>query len=333
MADSTIVTCFPISADQVQQIRRVAGADFEVVVSSQEEIGRLIFDADIFCGHAKVPVDWPAVVQQGRLRWIQSSAAGLDHCLVPAVIDSEILVSGCSGLFAPQVAEQTLALLFGLLRGLPQFFHAQQNREYVRLPTDDFLGKRVGILGLGGNGQRIARALRPLTDHIIGTDLFEEHCRSLTQQKIIDQLFPANQTADVLAESDVVIITLPLTDHNEQLLDDKMLKMMPPKSYLINVGRGSVVDTGSLIRQLESGHLAGAGLDVVDPEPLPQISQLWKFPNVIITPHVGAQSALRVPVTVDLFCENLNRYRTGQHLLNWVDKHLGFPQPKHRIKF
>jgi D-3-phosphoglycerate dehydrogenase len=331
MTKPNIVTCFPISETQVRQIRDAARDDFTVIVAEQNEIGEKIFVADIFCGHAKVPVNWPAVVQQGRLKWIQSSAAGLDHCLVPTVIDSEIVVSGCSALFANQVAEQTLALLTGLVRSMPVFFRAQAKKEFVRRPTDDLFGKTVGILGLGGNGQRIATVLRPLVARIIGTDVFLAHCQRLVQSGMIDEVFSPNDLETILPLCDVLIITLPLTEENENRISDEQFSLMKPESYLINVGRGSVVNTDSLIRALETGKIAGAGVDVVEPEPLPPASKLWDFENVIITPHVGAQSALRVPVTVDLFCENLDRYRRGDSLRNCVDKRLGFPRPEHRI--
>jgi phosphoglycerate dehydrogenase-like enzyme len=108
---------------------------------------------------------------------------------------------------------------------------------------------------------------------------------------------------------------------------------MKPGAYLINVGRGSVVDTNAMIENLESGHLGAAGIDVVDPEPLPAQSPLWDMDHVLITPHVGAQSPRRIPVTVDLFCNNLSRFRAGQSLLNLVDKDLGFPRPENRISF
>ena len=153
MPTKNIVLCFPLQEPHVNQIREASKDDFNVIVSSQETIGRYIFDADIFCGHAKTPVDWAKVVEQDRLQWIQSSAAGLDHCLVPEVIASPIVVSGCSALFSNQVAETTMALLMGLIRRLPVFFHAQQARQYVRQPTDDLFGKSVAILGFGGNGQ------------------------------------------------------------------------------------------------------------------------------------------------------------------------------------
>jgi phosphoglycerate dehydrogenase-like enzyme len=220
MPRKTIVTCFPLSDSHVQQIRDVAKEDFQVIVSGQEKIADDIFEADIFCGHAKVPVDWGRVVAQGKLVWIQSSAAGLDHCLTPPVIDSPIVVSGCSGLFANQVAEQTMALLMGLIRRLPVFFRAQQNKQYVRRQTDDLFGKTVGIVGLGGNGQRIAQTLRPLVGRILATDCFPEACQPCLLTGIVDQIFPADQLDQMLPQADVLAVTLPLSAANENGLAD-----------------------------------------------------------------------------------------------------------------
>lgn len=117
---TTIVLCYPAQPEQVEQIQRAAPA-YKIIASDQERIVEDIFSADIYCGHARGGLPWEEIVRQGRLSWIQSSAAGLDHCLHPAVINSEIIVSGSSGLFAPQVAEQTIAILLGLLRRIPLF--------------------------------------------------------------------------------------------------------------------------------------------------------------------------------------------------------------------
>src|SRR5438874_6003209 len=131
-----IVLCFPIEPRHLQQIRATSPGH-EVVDAGQERIATEILAADIFCGHAKVPVPWPEVVRRGRLKWIQSSAAGLDHCLTTDTVTSDIVVTSASGLFADPVAEQTLALTLGLLRALPTFFRAQQKREFIRRPTRD----------------------------------------------------------------------------------------------------------------------------------------------------------------------------------------------------
>lgn len=332
MSKPKIVTCFPLTSELADLIRSATEGDYDVIVSTQEKIADEIFAAEIFCGHAKVPVDWSSVVKQGRLKWIQSSAAGLDHCLVPEVIASDVVVSGCSALFANQVAEQTMALLTALIRRLPDFFRAQQRREFVRRPTDELQGKSIGIVGFGGNGQRIAKVLRPLVGKIRATDVFHEHCQQAVDEGIADQVLPADQLEVLLGQSDVVIITLPLTADNENRIADEQFQQFKAGAYLINVGRGSVVKTSSLIKSLSQGHLSGAGLDVVEPEPLPDDSALWEMENVIITPHVGAQSAHRTPTTVDLFCENVARFQNGRSLLNLVDKQLGFPRPEHRIR-
>ena len=317
-----IVLCFPVEPRHIEAIAAAAPEGAEIVNAGQERIDEELPSADIFIGHAKVPVDWSRALASGRLRWIQSSAAGLDHCLVPGVIDSDIVVCSASGLFAPQVTEQTLALLFGLLRSIPVFLRAQERREFVRLPTDDLRGKTVGIVGFGGNGRCIARALRPLCARIVATDYFPN-----VSSSDVDALWPHTEVDKLLQESDVVILALPLNSQTEGLFDAARFAKMRKGSYLINVARGQVVRESALVEALQEGILRGAGVDVTEVEPLSPSSLLWDMPNVMITPHVGAQSFRRVDDTVELVCENLKRWQTGQPLFNRVDKRLGFPHP------
>src|SRR5690606_11722896 len=133
----------PIEPRHYQQIADTA-PDAEIFDAGQQRIAQELFQADIFCGHAKVPVDWEGVVRQGRLKWIQSSAAGMDHCLVRSVIESDILVTSAAGVLANQVAEHTTALVFAYLRSLPVFFDAQRKREFIRRPTRDLHHSTVG---------------------------------------------------------------------------------------------------------------------------------------------------------------------------------------------
>lgn len=307
---------------QVEQIQ-TAAPDDQVINAGQDGIADAILQADIFCGHAKVPMPWKKVVENGRLRWIQSSAAGMDHCLTPEVIDSSIRVTSASGLFANQVAEQTFALLFGLIRKTPLFQNAAARREFIRRPTNDFHGKTVGIIGFGGNGRRIAQLLAPFGNTILATDAFP-----VGKPDYVHELLPPEKMHDVLSQSDVVILCLPLLESTYQLIDEAALNAMRPGTVLINVARGRVVDEPALIQALDSGHLSAAGLDVTHDEPLPSESPLWDRENVMISPHVGAQSARRVPDTVDFFCRNLEKFRCGERLINEIDKHLGFPRPE-----
>ncbi|MFN0020623.1 MAG: D-2-hydroxyacid dehydrogenase [Pirellulaceae bacterium] len=323
-----VVLCYPIEHRHYDQIVTACPPGTEVIDAGQERIAAELPGADILCGHAKVPVHWPEVVRGGRLKWIQSSAAGLDHCLVPEVIASTIQVTSASGLFADQVAEQTMALLLGLLRGLPKFFRAAQKKEFIRRPTLDLHGSTVGIVGLGGNGTRIAQVLRPFKTRIIATDMFPGEID--ISSGLVETIWPADRLDDLLTQSDIVILCVPLNAQTRHMIAASQFARMKKGSLLINVARGEVVQEPDLVASLSAGHLAGAGLDVTEVEPLPATSPLWELPNVIITPHVGAQSRRRADDTTNLICENLRRYFSGQKLLNLVDKTRGYPTPAAR---
>lgn len=316
-----VVLCYPVEPQHVAQISTVA-PQAEVVDAGQEHVAEELLAADIFCGHPKVPVPWDEVVRRGRLRWIQSSAAGLDHCLVPSVVASEIVVTSASGVLANQVAEHTVALLGALVRSLPTFFRAQQAREFIRRPTRDLHGARIGIVGLGGNGRRLAEVLSAFRVTILATDWFP-----VNKPAHVAELLPADALDQMLPRVDVLILCAPLTEHTRGMIDAKRLALLPPGALLVNMARGPLVVEEDLVAALESGHLAGAALDVTEPEPLPPASRLWEMPGVIITPHVGGQAKTRIDDMTNFFCDNLSRYRAGRPLRNVVDKQLGFPRP------
>lgn len=316
-----LVVCYPTEARHLRELADAA-KDYHILVATQETIQDLIHEADIFVGHAKVPVDWDRVVAGDRLRFIQSSAAGLDHCLSRSVIVSSIVVCSASGLFADQVAEQTVALLLGLLRGIPVFYRQQLRHEFVRRPTDDLHGKRIGIVGLGGNGRRLAQVLSGFRVRIRATDFFPEQ-----RPACVEELLPHTELLKLAAWAQVLILALPLNEQTLGLIDASVFSEMEAGGYLINVARGKCVSEEDLVNALADGHLQGAGLDVTATEPLPASSPLYDMPHVLITPHVGAQSGPRYDDTTTLICENLCRYFSGRPLYNLVDKELGFPHP------
>ncbi len=315
-----IVLCYPVEPRHVEQISTAApGA--EIVNAGQTRIAEELPEADIYCGHAKVPVDWEAVVRRGRLRWIQSSAAGLDHCLVPPVVESEIVVTSASGILADQVAEHALALMGAWFRSLPVFFAAQQRREFVRRPTRDLHGKTVGIVGFGGVGRRIAELLAPYRTRILATDVFP-----VDRPAHVEALWPAERLDDLLPQVDVLVLAAPLTPATRGMIDARRLQRLKPTALLVNMARGPLVVEADLIEALSRERLAGAVLDVTEQEPLPPESPLWDLPNVLITPHVAGQSARRIDDMTEFFCDNLQRYLSGRPLRNLVDKRLGFPR-------
>ncbi len=315
-----IVLCYPVEELHLAQIR-ATWPGCEIVDAGQERIATELPQADIYCGHAKVPVPWDEVVAGGRLQWIQSSAAGMDHCLVPSVINSNIVVTSASGVLAKQVADHTMALLAGMLRDLPTFFRAKEKREFIRQPTRDLHGATIGIVGMGGNGRVLARVLKPFETTILATDWYPEN-----KPPQVDELLPADALDNILPRVDILILAAPLNDHTRGMIDERRLRLLPKEAVVVNMARGPLIVESDLAKVLNSGHLWGAALDVTEEEPLSTDSPLWDIPNLIITPHVGGQRKSRIDDMTKLFLENSSRYQAGEPLINRVDKPLGFPE-------
>lgn len=323
---SRLVLCYPVQEKHIRQIEqtlRTLEVEAEVIDAGQERVAEELLEADLYCGHAKVPVPWHEIVRRGRLRWIQSSAAGMDHCLVPEVIDSDIMVSSASGVLADQVADHTFALLLGVLRSLPTFMEAKKRREFIRRPTRDLHNARIGIVGFGGNGRRLYEVLKPFRTRIWATDYFPENA-----PEGLEALLPAESLDAMLPEVDILILAAPLNEQTRGMIGAEQLALLPEGAVLVNMARGPLVVEKALADALDSGHLAGAGVDVTEVEPLPESSRLWELPNLIITPHVGGQAAGRIDDMTTFLCENLKRYFSDKTLRNFLaEKRLGFPHP------
>jgi len=320
-----LVLCYPVEPVHITQIQGVFSdtrIDVEIVDAGQERVAVELPEADLFCGHPKVPVPWEKVVSRGRLRWIQSSAAGLDHCLVPPVVASDIVVTSASGVLADQVSEHALGLAIACTRRLPLFLDQQARREFVRRPTRDLTGATVGIVGLGGVGRRLADVLRSFRVRILATDWFP-----VRKPAAVDVLGGPDTLPQVLAAADVLFLCAPLTPATRGMIDAEALAAMKPGSILVNVARGPLVDERALADALASGHLDSAAVDVTPQEPPAPDSPLWTAPRLIITPHVAGQSGRRIEAMTDFFCDNLRRFLEGRPLRNRVDKRLGFPPP------
>jgi D-3-phosphoglycerate dehydrogenase len=316
-----IVLCYPVEPRHIAQIQ-AAAPQADVIDAGQERVAAELPSADIFCGHPKVPVPWDAVVAGGRLRWLQSSAAGLDHCLVPSVVGSDIIVTSASGVLADQVAEHGLGLAIACTRRLPLFLEQQSRREFIRRPTRDLTAATVGIVGLGGVGRRLVEVLAPFRPRILATDYFP-----IRKPAAVERLGGPETLADVLAAADILFLCAPLTPLTRGLIDAAALARMKRGAILVNMARGQLVEENALVDALESGHLDSAAIDVAPVEPPPATSRLWTAPRLLMTPHVAGQSARRIDAMTDFFCDNLGRYLKGEPLRNLVDKRLGFPEP------
>jgi phosphoglycerate dehydrogenase-like enzyme len=316
-----IVLCYPVEPRHVAQIQAVV-PHAEIVDAGQEHVAAELPAADIFCGHPKVPVPWETVVANGRLRWIQSSAAGLDHCLVPVVVGSDIIVTSASGVLADQVAEHGLGLAIACTRRIPLFLEQQHRQEFVRRPTRDLTAATVGIVGMGGVGRRLVEVLAPFRVRILATDYFP-----VRKPDAVEQLGGPETLPAVLQEADILFLCAPLTPQTRGMIDADAIGRMKRGAILVNMARGPLVEENALVEALESGHLDSAAIDVTPTEPPPPESRLWRAPRLLITPHVAGQSARRIDAMTDFFCDNLRSYVSAKALRNLVDKRLGFPEP------
>ncbi|MDR1485054.1 MAG: D-2-hydroxyacid dehydrogenase [Planctomycetaceae bacterium] len=326
-----LVVCFkevPVEEYLIERIR-AAWSEVDIINVGQDQIASALLEADYFCGHAKVQVDWEKIVRQKRLQWIQSSAAGMDWCLVPPVIESTITITTASGVLADQVAEHTLGLIVGWMRSLPVFLKEQHDkttpdyRKFIRRPTRDLTNSVVGIVGFGGVGRRLSQVLAAFKTRIIATDLFP-----VAKPEHVAELREADKLDDLLNQSDVVILCLPLNNVTKNLFDKNKFRQMKKNALFVNVARGQLVVTDDLIEALRLGLISGAVMDVTSPEPLPPDNPLWDLNNVIITPHVAGQFHRRFDNIVDIFTENIKRYKKGADLINYLTpegKQSGFP--------
>lgn len=265
-----------------------------------------------------------AVLAAGpRIRWIQAFYAGVETCVaIPAIRDRGILLTNMQRVGAPPMADHVMAMLLTFSRGLNAYREAQRESRWAEEDRDPGAfgldGKTMFIAGLGGTGLEVAQRAHAFGMRVTGT-----RASSREAPPFVSQVGLPGELPDLVAQADVVVNTLPLTPATSGLFDARIFARMKKGAYFINVGRGGTVVTADLLQALRSGTLAGAGLDVVEPEPLPAAHPLWKLPNVIITPHVAAQTDDSENRWL-LVRENLRRYAAGERMLSVVDAARGY---------
>jgi D-2-hydroxyacid dehydrogenase (NADP+) len=237
------------------------------------------------------------------------------------LIESDIIVTNNSGVHAPNIAEHLLGMMLAFARGFPEMVLNQQRRHWQRPSTDLFeLGyQTLAVVGLGDIGHALARRAKGLGMRVVGS-----RRRVLSPMDGVDRIYPPDELHAMIAEADHVAITLPLTARTRHLFGAIEFEIMEPTAYIYNIGRGEIIDQDALIEALNNGEIAGAGLDVTTPEPLPEDSPLWTTPGVFITPHYSGSTPHYWDRGIELLVENIRRFRTDQPMLNVVDKGEGY---------
>jgi phosphoglycerate dehydrogenase-like enzyme len=262
-----------------------------------------------------------------NLVWVQAMSAGVDHLMriQPLKTSEKIVLTNMRAVHAPAIADHAFAMLLTLTRNMREHAADQSQGRWDRGADDDgprpiaLQGRTMLVVGLGGIGSEVAQRA-----HGFGMRVTAIRRSDAPAPEYVARVGHATNLLAMLPEADVVAICLPLTPQTEGLFNEAAFGAMKQGSYLINIARGRIVDTAALLGALDSGRLAGACLDVTDPEPLPPDHPLWKKTNAVITPHVAADAELTEERRWTLLRENLRRFAAGEPLLNVVDKQAGY---------
>lgn len=293
-----------------------------VVPESPEDAMRLAPEVHGADGRHCTP-EFLAAAEQ--LVWVQSPSAGVAWLLEREGIRErdEIVVTNMQGVHGPAIAEHVFGMLLTLTRDIGYHQHPDRrgswNREGSGRERIALSGRTILVVGLGGIGREVARRGRGFDMEVLAT----RRSRA-APPAYVDRQGTADDLEAMLPLADVVVLCVPLTPETEGMMNARTLGLMKSGAYLVNIARGRVVDTDALVAALESGRLAGACLDVTDPEPLPPGHALWGMPNVVITPHVASRAALTSERRADLLEANVRRFGAGDPLLNVVDKSAGY---------
>ena len=305
----------------VHSLQAVAPGVELVAAPDHESAVRAAPGADAVIGYCSAEI-----LEAGeRLEWIQILSAGAERCVaVPAVGDRGLLITNAQRIYGPEIAEHVIAMLYAFSRGLYRYIPEQLEGRWNRnaVPRDrmwELDGRTMFVVGLGGIGTEVARRA-----HALGMRVVATRRSSRSGPEFVDYVGLADEFSELAAEADVIVNAAPLTPETTGMFDAAFFSRMKSTAYFINIGRGRSVVTDDLVAALEAGELAGAGLDVTDPEPLPQGHPLWRLPNVIITPHIAGSSVEAVERQRTLVRENIRRYVAGEPMLSVVDVGRGY---------
>ena len=249
-----------------------------------------------------------------RLRLLHGLGAGIDDLLPAENLAEGVAICNVRGVFAAEVAEHAIAMMLALERALPTVFERQRAGVWKMFPVGKLEGRTVAIVGLGEIGVRVARIATAMGMRVVGTS------RSLRPVAGVE----VRPLSSLLAEAEHLVVCTPRTPSTRGLIDAAALARLPANAFVINVGRGGVVDEGALLAALHAGRVGGAALDVFEEEPLAADSPWWSAPNTIVTPHIAGLGRRYLERAVEVVLENVERLERGAPLICQVDRAFGY---------
>ena len=315
--EENVVVTEGFTQEHLSKIQAVS-EDFDIVVpQTAEETQAEIRGTDIVFGDFSRAM----FAEACNLRWVQSIGSGIDGVLFDDFVESDIILTSAKGTVGTHLADHAWALILALTRGIHTALREKtwSVRMPIRARSWELAGMTLGVFGLGGTGVEVARRAQGFGMRTIALD-----SENVNKPSFVEEVWPLDRFYDLLEESDIVVICLPLTHETRGVFEAKAFSHMRNHALLINVTRGDIVDGPSLLEALEKGAIGGAGLDTSPGEPLPDDHPLWNMENVVVTPHTAGGSPVRVARIVDVFCDNLKRYLEGRPLTGVIDKHKGY---------
>lgn len=311
-----------LTPEQLTELVEAAPSAEVVAVEDAQDAMKHIGDADALMG-----ILTQELVNAGKkLKWIQVYSAGVDRYRFPELIDSDITLTNCKILQGPNIADHAFALLLPLTRKITHARAYQEKeewaRDHFRRPENrpiELSGKTALIIGLGGIGTQIAQRAHGFGMRVIGVDP-----KDIPIMSFVEATYRPDHLDELIPEADVIFMSAPHTPKSERMLGAKQFELMKRGAYFVAVSRGKTYDMSGLVKALDEKRLAGAGVDVTDPEPLPTGHALWKFDNVIITPHIAGQSDVVWTRRMAVLKENLQRFVEGRPLIHVVNKQEGY---------
>jgi len=287
----------------------------EVVIhaaAQEAEVGKFIEQADILM---TIRISDDLIKKASKLKWIHAITTGVDYIVNLPSLRKEVILTSTRGIHGPQVSEMAFLLMLALNRNFPEVVRNQDKGVWERWQGKLLWRKKIGILGVGVIGEEIARKAKAFGMEVFGIDIIKR------KLDCIDIFYGPEDIVKVAKDVDYLVIVAPRTPETEKIVDSKVLSAMKPTAFLLNLGRGELVDEEALIHVLKSGKIAGAGLDTYLQEPLPKEHPFWGMKNVIVSPHVAGMSDIYVEQALTIFEENLRRFIKGEkrNLLNLVE--------------
>ncbi len=300
------------------ELKRIAPDVLFVPVKDIDEAAKEAATADAVIGFCNGAI----ARANPKLRWIQAGHTGVEKDLEPDVVKSGAVVTNTARLYGANVADQGMALVLALSRGIrsPSMGQWVELKQKLQTEVKELRGQTMVVVGLGGIGTQIARRAEAFGMRVIAVDPNEK----IVRPSFVLGLHPPSKLPELLPQADVLVLACPLTEATRGLIGLPELQKMKKSAYLVNIARGGLVKTADLVKALDDKIIAGAGLDVTDPEPLGDDHPLWRRPNVVISPHIGGQSPGADDRRWRLFRENLRRFVAGEPLVCVVDKAKGY---------